>query len=90
MTEQLHLDLTPGDHPLAVIHPDTRFPTGSGHGNFAVTTPGPHPADGAWCDLGTELHWWAHTSIRLNRQAARDLAAALTAWADRPDHTEPR
>lgn len=68
---------------LAQVFPDQRFPVGSGHGNFAVSRPGPHSADGAWCDLGSELHWWANVSVRLDRDGARDLAAMLLAWADR-------
>lgn len=39
--------------------------------------------DGAFVDLGSELHWWAHTSLHLDPIGARLLGEALVAWADR-------
>jgi hypothetical protein len=40
-------------------------------------------AEGAFVDLGSELHWWAHMSLHLDSAGARTLGEALIAWADR-------
>lgn len=39
--------------------------------------------DGAFVDLGSELHWWANTALHLDAEGARLLGRALIAWADR-------
>ncbi len=36
-------------------------------------------------DLGSTLQFWSHQSARLDPQAARNLAAELTRWADRKE-----
>lgn len=38
---------------------------------------------GAFVDLGPELHWWSSYALHLDPAGARELAAALVAWADR-------
>lgn len=35
------------------------------------------------CDMGPYLSLWTYTTVHLSPASARDLAAALTAWADR-------
>lgn len=78
MSEQLALDLetlTP-----ATIRVDGRCH----HITLAADLEG--QCDGAFVDLGPVLHWWAHTPLQLDPAGAYALAAALTAWADRPDH----
>lgn len=40
-------------------------------------------AEGAFVDLGSELHWWSHTALHLDAAHARTLGEALIAWADR-------
>lgn len=39
--------------------------------------------DGAFVDLGCELHWWAHTPLNLDKTGARLLGEALIRWAER-------
>lgn len=39
--------------------------------------------EGAFCDLGSELHWWSHSSLHLGPEQARELGEALVAWADK-------
>ncbi len=34
------------------------------------------------CDLGPFLDMWTYKTVHLSPDVARDLAAALTAWAD--------
>lgn len=37
--------------------------------------------EGAFCDLGSELHWWSHSSLHLGPEQAYELGTALVAWA---------
>ena len=39
--------------------------------------------DGAFVDLGSELHWWAHTPLHLDKTGARLLGEALIRWSER-------
>lgn len=39
--------------------------------------------EGAFCDLGSELHWWSHTSLHLDPSQAHELGLALVAWAEK-------
>lgn len=46
--------------------------------------------DGAFVDLGCELHWWSQTALHLDAAGARKLGLALVAWAERAERREPR
>ena len=53
-------------------------------GHIAIVADGEGAA--AFTDLGGgELHLWAFTAATLGPTDARDLAAALEAWADRTE-----
>jgi hypothetical protein len=45
--------------------------------------------DGAFVDLGTRLHWWAHLPLQLDSTGARLLAEHLSTWAARVEATTP-
>lgn len=45
--------------------------------------------DGAFVDLGCELHWWASAALHLDATGARLLGEYLIAWADKKDDERP-
>jgi hypothetical protein len=58
------------------------------HGHIAITQGATVAA--TLCDMGPHLTLWTYRGVDLNPSAARDLAGALTAWADRHHTTNTR
>jgi hypothetical protein len=67
------------DLPPAFVKQDTA------HGHITLAANPFGQCDGAFVDLGAELHWWAYTPLHLDATGARALGRALIAWADRKD-----
>lgn len=71
------------DIPPAFVKRDER----RGHITLAANPFG--QCEGAFVDLGSELHWWAHMPLHLDPTGARLLGEYLIAWADRKDARAP-
>ena len=65
--------------PAATPIQSVKVDTTRGHISLVVDD----AAAGAFVDLGSELHWWSHTSLHMSPEQAHEVGSALVAWAAR-------